>query len=224
MEVNAAGTAAMLDCYEGSAANLFVYASSFYLIGHPLSTPVREDHPVAPTNPYHASKYAGEVACLEYSRRTGRPVVAFRITAPYGPGMAPSVLDLFLRRAMKGERLSLYGSGSRRQNFIYVDDIFQACLEVAKASTSISGLFNLGGLESVSMIDLARLACATAGRGCDLIDVNIVPDPQEDYRIEVDIGKIINIIPYLTLTNLRDGVQKYHNFLEKKTSWSGFWN
>lgn len=221
MEVNACGTAGLLDSFDRTAAKVFVYASGLSVVGLPRQLPVTESHPVNPLIPYHASKYAGEIACLEFGRRTNRRVVAFRITAPYGPGMPSSVLPSFLAAASAGRKLSVYGSGARVQNFVWAGDVAEACIAAVKKG---NGCFNLGGPGGgISMLELARLACDTAGGSHDLIQTHSGIDPQEDYRFYVDSGKLTEEFKELAMTDIVKGIQKYNQFLKSQKTYNGWW-
>ena len=220
MTANAGATAALLDVYDRSQAQVFVYASSLPIIGFPRELPVTENHPALPLTPYHASKYAGEIAGLEFGRRTRRRVVAFRLTAPYGPGMPDSVLPRFLAAAAGGREISVYGSGSRVQNFVWADDVARASLAALRQG---DGCFNLGGPSGVSMLELAELACDIAGGRRELIRLQAGPDPQEDYRFEVDTSKFAGEFTEVALTDIASGLQEFNRFLRSREICRGWW-
>lgn len=213
MEVNVLGTAHMLDVFHQSGAEVFVYASSLPLIGKPTVLPVREDHPVVPETPYHVSKYAGELCALEYARRTKRRVVAFRISSPYGAGMKENaVLPLFLSRAMRGESIELHGSGSRVQNFVHARDVAGACVAALNRG---SGCYNLAGCESISMANLAALAMRVGGRGDGSIRFSGRPDPQEDYRWDIDISRLAGDLHFVPEVSLHEGCAELYDSMKK---------
>ena len=220
MTVNAAGTAAMLDVYDRSRAGVFVYASGLPVIGKPHCLPISEIHPVEPLTPYHASKYAGEVACMEYERRTKRRVVAFRITAPYGPGMPDSVLPRFVSAASEDRTLSIYGSGARVQNFVWAGDVAKACVSATRKG---NGCFNLGGPSGTSMLALAKLACDIAGRDHSLIRTHCGTDPQEEYRFEVYTSLFVTEFGMNDRTDIRHGMEAYARFVESQERYHGWW-
>jgi len=220
MTANAVGTANLLDFFERSTAEVFVYASSISVIGKPQCHPIKEDHPLLPVTPYQVSKLAGEYCCQEFARRTKRKVVALRICSPYGPGMPDSVLSFFLRCAKEGRTLTVYGTGARVQNFLWVEDIIHVC---TANYTCNNGCYNLAGPTSVSMLELAKLACELNNREISLIKTNCKEDPEEDCRWFVDNTLLRSEVGVCPSTDIRSGYEQYLSFLSEHGHYRGWW-
>ncbi|UQZ91308.1 hypothetical protein C4J81_18595 (plasmid) [Deltaproteobacteria bacterium Smac51] len=220
MGANAIGTSNLLKLYDKSRAEVFIYASSLPCIGFPEVLPVKESHPVKPLSVYHVSKYIGERLALDFARKSSRRVLALRITAPYGPGMANSVLAIFLKAALAKQALFLYGSGRRSQNFVWADDVAKA---VRAALERGEGLCNCGGPESITMLDLAVLISRLTNAPPENIQFSGQPDPQEQYRWVVDSSLLSEQLGYAPGTALAEGCADLRNFLIAGKPWPGWW-
>lgn len=133
METNVAGTFNMLEAARHNDIERFVFASSGAPIGD-VEPPITEDKPPKPVSPYGASKLAGEGYCSAYYRAFGLETVSLRFGNVYGPRSKhkSSVVAKFIKQALAGETLEIYGDGNQTRDFIYIDDLIQAiCLAVA---------------------------------------------------------------------------------------------
>lgn len=163
-----------------------VFISSVPVIGTPRRLPITEDHPTCPPTAYHASKLFGE-ALIRLAAREGLTAATLRLTSPVGAGMPPDrILSVFVRRALAGQPLKVFGSGSREQNYVDVRDVaaaVRACLE-----QKVTGLFHVAGRASISNVDLARRCIDVLGSGSD-IELVAGPDAHENERWQVSIEK-----------------------------------
>jgi UDP-glucose 4-epimerase len=152
--VNGLGTQQVLEAASLWRSAVFVYLSSIGVLGSPREHPVREEHEAAPLTDYHASKWYGEHLVAVASGK-GQRGVSLRVTSPVGPGMRrDGIFATFVGRALRGEPLVVAGRGTRLQSYVDVRDVarlVEACL-----ASDASGVFNAGGPEAVSNLDLAR--------------------------------------------------------------------
>lgn len=208
LKVNVIGTAALLNYFREWEPCVFVYASSLPVIGKPEILPITEEHPTKPTHPYHVSKLAAELLCEQTRMSESRKVVSLRITSAYGPGMPDSsVLPRFIELALASEDIKLYGSGSRTQNFVHVSDIVRACILAARGKAS--GVFNIGGTHSISMRELAqRIITMISGCSSQLVYLD-TPDPQENYRWELDLKTSRQKLGYEPQVSLDHGLGEF---------------
>lgn len=171
----------------------FVFLSSIAVIGRPQHVPITEEHPVAPQNPYQASKLFGE-HLVRICRPEGNTGAILRLTAPVADRMPPErILAVFVRRAMAGEPLALHGTGARRQNYVDVRDIAGAveqCLD-----QHVSGVFNVGGLETVSNYELAERCVRLLGSKSPIIFTG-QPDRDDDVVWQVSSEKAHRTFSY----------------------------
>ncbi len=164
----------------------FLHLSSVPVIGRPPAEgPITELTPVNPGTAYHVSKYAAEqlVMLPEFS---GMLRYNLRIPSPIGPGMPRSFLRVMLEKALAGDPLTVYGAGSRVQDYLDARDIAGALAAVVQAVPE-EGLYLLGG-EAISNLDAVKLCGEIAG-GKSGIVMSGQPDPADGERWLVDPGK-----------------------------------
>ncbi len=123
-EANVIGTFNYLEAARANGVRRFVFASSSAPLGA-CEPPIHEQLPPAPMSPYGASKLAGEGYCSAYFHAFGTETAALRFGNVYGPGSGKksSVVAKFIRRAIAGQPLEVYGDGKQTRDFIYIDDI-----------------------------------------------------------------------------------------------------
>lgn len=124
---NVLGTFNYLEAARINNVSRFIFASSGAPAGE-VEPPIHEELPPHPVSPYGASKLAGEGYCSAYKRTFGINTVALRFGNVYGPGSLhkSSVVAKFIRLAMHGKTLEIYGDGTQTRDFIYIDDLIDA--------------------------------------------------------------------------------------------------
>ncbi len=124
---NVLGTFNFLESARQNSIKRFVFASSGAPTGE-VEPPIHEELPAHPVSPYGASKLAGEGYCSAYFKSYGVDTVALRFGNVYGPGSLhkSSVVAKFIRQALEGETLEIYGDGTQTRDFIYIDDLIEA--------------------------------------------------------------------------------------------------
>ncbi len=139
MECNVMGTFNMLEAARHHGIKRFVFASSGAPAGE-VTPPIHEELPPHPVSPYGASKLAGEGYCSAYFRTFGIETVALRFSNVYGPGSShkTSVVAKFIKRALAGQPLEIYGDGTQTRDFIYIDDLIDALI-LAATKNGIGG-------------------------------------------------------------------------------------
>lgn len=132
MLANVVGTFNYLEAARINKIPRFIFASSGAPAGE-VEPPIHEELPPHPVSPYGASKLAGEGYCSAYKRTFGVDTVMLRFGNVYGPGSVhkASVVAKFIKRALSGEPLEIYGDGKQTRDFIYLDDLIDAVLLAA---------------------------------------------------------------------------------------------
>jgi UDP-glucose 4-epimerase len=132
MLANVVGTFNYLEAARINKIPRFIFASSGAPAGE-VEPPIHEELPPHPVSPYGASKLAGEGYCSAYKRTFGIDTVMLRFGNVYGPGSVhkSSVVAKFIRRALGGETLEIYGDGTQTRDFIYIDDLIEAVMRAA---------------------------------------------------------------------------------------------
>jgi UDP-glucose 4-epimerase len=136
---NVIGVFNYLDAARINKVPRFIFASSGAPAGE-VDPPIHEELPPHPVSPYGASKLAGEGYCSAYNKSFGIDTVILRFGNVYGPRSLhkSSVVAKFIRQALDGETLEVYGDGTQTRDFIYIDDLIDALI-------SSSHLDNIGG-------------------------------------------------------------------------------
>ena len=190
LEINARSQLSILEAcrYENPAVKI-VYAGTRQQYGKPRYLPLDEEHLQAPTDVNGVNKLAGEWYHIVYHTAYGLRTTSLRLTNTYGPRQLikhnrQGFIGWFIRQAVEGQTIQLYGDGSQLRDLTFVDDVVEAFL-LAGASDAANGrVYNLGGPAPISLYELACTIVELAGRG----DVRLVPWPEE--RKKIDIGDV----------------------------------
>jgi UDP-glucose 4-epimerase len=136
---NVLGTLNYLEAARINHVPRFIFASSGAPAGE-VEPPIHEELPLHPVSPYGASKLAGEGYCSAYHKTFGIDTVILRFGNVYGPGSLhkSSVVAKFIRQALEGEVLEIYGDGTQTRDFIYIDDLIDAVM-LSAATLGIGG-------------------------------------------------------------------------------------
>ncbi len=167
-----------------------VFAASRQQYGRPKFVPVTEEHPQLPVDVNGINLVAGEAYHLLYNDVYGIRAVSLRLTNTYGPHLLmkhdrQGFITTFIRLAVHGEEIRVFGDGSQLRDFTYVADAVDAFLLAAISDQAHGHALNVGGIEPVSLLEVAQLCQELAGKGGT---VTTVPWPEE--RAKIDIGSI----------------------------------
>jgi UDP-glucose 4-epimerase len=188
LEINARSQLSVLEaCRRHNPEVKIVFASTRQIYGRPQYLPVDERHPVAPVDVNGINKTAGEWYHLVYGEVHGLRVAILRMTNTYGPRMRvkdarQTFVGYWFRLLLSGRELPLFGDGSQRRDFNYIDDALRAFLLVGSREEANGKVYNLGDTRVVSLRELAELLVAVNGSG----SYQLVPFPAD--RKAIDIG------------------------------------
>lgn len=153
-ETNVIGSYNVLEAASANGVRRVVFSSSREVYGDALALPVDESQPLAPRNPYGASKAAAELYCEIFYRRFGLEVAVLRLANVYGPRDSDRVIPLWLERAARGQALEVYG-GDQVIDFVPVALVVRALRRVSIAP--IDGLpINIGSGIGTPLLELAQ--------------------------------------------------------------------
>jgi nucleoside-diphosphate-sugar epimerase len=189
LEINCTAQLSLLEaCRQDNPGLRIVFAGTRQIYGRPRYLPVDEAHPIDPVDVNGINKTAGEWYHLLYGRVYGLPVTVLRLTNTYGPRMRvrdarQTFLGLWIRQALAGEELLVFGDGRQRRDFAYVDDVVRALCLAATAPEAVGEVFNVGGAGAhLDLEEAARTLVRLAGSG----SYRLVPFPED--RRSIDIG------------------------------------
>ena len=173
-------------CRQRNPGVRLVYTSTRQVYGVPQSLPVTEDHPALPVDVNGINKLAAEYYHLLYDRIYDLKSVVLRLTNTYGPRQQirnnrQGFIGIFIRQALQGERIRIFGSGQQVRDYNYVDDVVQALLLAATTDACFGQVFNLGSPSRHSVLELVQMLHELTG-----VSFDTVPFP--DDRKLIDIG------------------------------------
>jgi len=215
LDINCRAQLTLLEaCRRHNPHTKVVYAGTRQVYGKPAALPVDETHLVRPTDINGINKAAGEYYHLVYDSVFGVRACSLRLTNVYGPRQLirhnrQGFIGWFIRLAVEGKEIQIYGDGSQLRDFVFVDDVVDAFLR-AGATDAVNGdVFNVGGLEPISHRDLVELLIGTAGSG----SVRYVEWPPEKKAIDIgsfysDSTKFRTAVGWHPEINLREGLRR----------------
>lgn len=157
-EVNVAGTQNMLEVAREKGIKQFVFASSSSVYGKNPNVPWREDDAVLqPISPYASTKVSGELLGHVYSHLYDIRFLALRFFTVYGPRQRPDLaIHKFLKLMSDGNEITLYGDGSTRRDYTFINDIVDGIMGAINYTDSLYEVINLGNNETVELLELVE--------------------------------------------------------------------
>jgi UDP-glucose 4-epimerase len=214
IETNVHGTELVLKHANKKKARVIV-ASTSEVYGKSAEVPFREsqDLVLGPSHKhrwaYACSKLVDEFLALAYWKERKLPVVVVRLFNTVGPrqtGQYGMVLPTFVKQALTGNPITVFGDGTQSRSFTYVGDVVNALMQLAQDPGAVGEVFNIGNVGEVSMLDLAQKVKAMTGSSSQ---ITMVPYEQayeagfEDMPRRVpDLSKLRDLIGYQPTMNL----------------------
>lgn len=210
-EANVIGTLNYLEASRLNNVEKFIFASSGAPLGE-QEPPIHEEKVPKPISPYGASKLAGEGYCSVYFRTFGVETVSLRFGNVYGPGSGHknSVVARFIRQAMHGEVLEIYGDGTQTRDFIYIDDLVRA-IQLAVTKDRVGGeLFQIATNAETTVGELAeRLLPILSEAGIKNVKVcHTAPRPGDMKRNYSDTSKAKGVLGWQAEVGLEEGLKR----------------
>jgi UDP-glucose 4-epimerase len=225
LQLNCAAPLTLLEaCRNFNPHAKIVFTSTRQVYGRPLYLPADEQHRLAPVDINGIHKLTAEHYHLLYHRLYGTRAVCLRLTNTYGPRQLLShnrqgFIGWFVRQAIMGGVIELYGEGRQRRDLNYVDDVVEALLLAGSSERAEGEVFNLGGDEPVTLDEVAKELISITGRGT----TQAAPFPPEEQLIDIgncwlSFRKIEATLGWRPRTPLRVGlartIEYYRQHLE----------
>jgi UDP-glucose 4-epimerase len=228
IETNVHGTEVVLK-HANKKKKLVVIASTSEVYGKSTDVPFREgaDLVLGPSIKhrwaYACSKLIDEFLALAYWKERKLPVIIVRLFNTVGPrqtGQYGMVLPTFIRQALAGQPLTVFGDGTQSRSFTYVEDVVEALVRLVNEPKAVGGVFNVGNVGEVTILDLAhRVKLATGSES----PVHLIPYDQayeegfEDMPRRVpDITKIQKLVGYAPKRDLDDIISRVVSFMRER--------
>ncbi|MEW6354905.1 MAG: NAD-dependent epimerase/dehydratase family protein [Planctomycetota bacterium] len=221
-EINILGSIRLIEYARRYGVAKFIYVSTGGAVyGEPEYLPCDEKHPVNPLCPYGASKHAPEHYLFMYRQNYGLNYTVLRYPNVYGPRQDPhgeaGVVAIFTGRMLRGEDVTINGTGEQERDYLYVGDVAEANLLVLEPETGNGQIYNLGTGIGTSVNTLfEKLKAATGYRK------NPIHGPAklgETFRIYLDAAKAKKELGWTPRVNLDEGLRltvEYHRTHEGK--------
>src|SRR4051812_7535915 len=190
----------------------FLLASTSETYGDPQVHPQPESYwghvnPVGPRGVYDEAKRFGEALTMAYRRTHRVDTGILRIFNTFGPRMRPNdgrAIPTFIRQALLGEPITVAGDGSQTRSIIYVDDLVEGILRLARSGHE--GPVNIGNPHELSMLDLARWIRDLVGSSSE---IEFVPRPQDDPSVrQPDITLARTALGWEPRIPIEEGLQR----------------
>jgi dTDP-glucose 4,6-dehydratase len=185
---NCLGTNVMCDVARTIGVERFVHVSTDETYGSRAEGSFTETDVLTPSSPYSASKAGSDLIALGYRATYGLPVIVTRSSNNYGPFQFPEkVIPLFITNLLDGAQVPVYGTGLNVRDWIYVSDNC-AGVDAVMRHGDVGEIYNVGGGNELTNLELTRILIELCGRSDDSID--FVEDRLgHDYRYSVDCTK-----------------------------------
>lgn len=216
IETNVHGTEIVLKHASKKGKLAFIFSTS-EVYGKNSAVPFREDADLVmgPTFKhrwaYACSKAIDEFLALAYHRERKQPVVVVRLFNTVGPrqtGRYGMVIPTFVRQALAGEPITVYGDGTQTRSFTYVGDVVEALTRLMVAPGAVGEVFNIGNTEEISILALAERIRAMAGSRSEIVlvpyDQAYDPGFEDMPRRVPSLEKIHALVGYQPTVSLDD--------------------
>ncbi len=207
-EVNIRGTLNLLEACRKHHIGRLVFASSSSVYGNNRKIPFAESDPVDnPISPYAATKKAGELLCHTYHHLYGMHIACLRYFTVYGPRQRPEMaIHQFTRLIHQGKKVTVFGDGSSRRDYTYIDDAVAGTKEALMRAGGYE-IYNIGESQTISLLELIRAIEERVGKKALLEYLPAQPgDVEQTYA---DIRKASESLGYRPQTKIQEGIDRF---------------
>lgn len=211
-EVNINGTVNLLELCREFGVKKFIFASSSSVYGNSINVPFSEDDNVDyPISPYAATKKAGELICHTYHKLFDMSVLCLRFFTVYGPRQRPDLaIRKFTKMIRRGEKIPVFGDGSTKRDYTYIDDIIDGLGKAVNYITDnhVFDIFNLGESRTISLDEMIQTIE-------NVLSIKAIKDilPMQSGDVQqtyANISKSKRILGYNPSTDFETGLSLIH--------------
>ena len=209
LDTNVKGTFHLLEAAKNAGVGRFIFASSSSVYGASKEVPFCESQALSQTlSPYAATKLAGEHLSSNYSYLYGLRVICLRFFTVYGPRQRPDLaIHKFTRLIHSGKPIDVYGDGTARRDFTYIDDIIQGILGSLEYNLELFDVFNLGESDTIEVRQMIAELEAVLGRTATIH--SLPPMPGDMLATYADVSKARRLLGYTPKTRFQEGLPKF---------------
>jgi UDP-glucuronate 4-epimerase len=207
-DVNIRGTTLLLEACKEHGIKNFIFASSSSVYGENQRVPFTEkDLDIQPISPYGATKRAGELLCYSYHHLYAMSIACLRIFTAYGPRQRPEMaIHKFTRLIDQDEKIPIYGDGSSRRDYTYIDDLIEGILAVIRYHKGFE-IYNLGESQTTSLIELIKLIEGALGKKAKI--EMLEPQPGDVSVTYADVSKAKRMLKYQPKVKIEEGIKRF---------------
>jgi UDP-glucuronate 4-epimerase len=207
-DVNIRGTIVLLEACKATGIKNFVFASSSSVYGENQRVPFTEgDLDIQPISPYGVTKRAGELLCYSYHHLYGMNIACLRIFTAYGPRQRPEMaIHKFIRLIDQGGKIPMFGDGSSRRDYTYIDDLIEGILGVIRHHKGFE-VYNLGESQTTSLIELIKLIERALGKKANI--EMLATQPGDVSMTYADITKARRLLNYQPKVKMEEGIRRF---------------
>lgn len=215
-ETNVIGTLNLLEFARQHDIKQFVFGSSSSVYGINAKVPFSEDDPIRqPISPYAATKGAGELLCHTYSHLYGIRCICLRFFTVYGPRQRPDLaIHKFARLISEGKPIPVFGDGTTRRDYTYVDDIIDGVVAAISYDKSDYDVINLGESRTVELREL--IALLEKELDAHAIIDRQPPQPGDVPQTYADITRARALLGYNPQTQIEEGLHRFVDWFRGK--------
>ena len=208
---NVDATQKLLEACAGRPLHRFVHASSSSVYGDRAAIPMKEDALPQPVSPYGVTKMAAEQLGYLYHVNYGVPAVAMRYFTVYGPRQRPDMaFNRFIRAALDGKPITLYGDGEQTRDFTFVADAVAAT--IAAGERGVPGTaYNIGGGSRVSMNQVLAIIERIHGRPLQVHREGAQKGDMRDTYADTSLAR--RDLGFAPATSLEEGIRAEYEWL-----------
>jgi len=214
---NVAGTQSMLEVAQRLDIDTFIYGSSSSVYGNNDTVPFAEEDRVEhPISPYAATKRSGELLAHTFHHLYDMNVHCLRFFTVYGPRQRPDLaIHKFARQLLTDQPITMYGDGTSRRDYTFVDDIVDGIVRSLHRATSLDApeyeIINLGGSETTQLKDLISGIAGAMGITPEIKQLPKQPGDVE--RTYADISKARELLDWAPETPIEEGLQVFADWV-----------
>jgi UDP-glucose 4-epimerase len=215
IDINIKGTAVLLEaCRRHNPGALVVRSGTRGQYGPAVRLPVSEETPADPRGIYEISQLSAEMICRTYTRIHGVRTVPLRLTNVYGPRAQMrhshfGVVNWFVRLALEGRPIPVFGTGRILRDFLYVDDCVEALAAVAAQPAAVGEVVNVGNDRASTFLEVAEILRDIVP-GTEIVFTDFSPErkAQEPGDFVSDITKIRRLTGWEPRVALPEGLAR----------------
>lgn len=222
LEINCRSQLTILEaCRKNNPDLKIVFSGTRGQYGKAQYLPVDEKHPMCPTDVNGINNMAGEWYHILYNNVYGIRATSLRLTNTFGPRhqmkhAKQGFLNWFVRMAIEGKEVPIYGDGAQKRDFNYVDDVVDALILAAVTDKTNGEVYNIGSGVPISVLDTLTAIIKIAGKG----SYKLIAFPEDKKKIEVgdyyaNHRKFSDTTGWKPKTNFEEGLEKTIKYYEK---------